>query len=140
MAIFTIFTNNNSEFMETMKSFKTFKSEIDKKCENVPIWLIKHLYKRYTLNRTINQIIKKRLMKKWRLIDIREYRKEGWFEICQPSWQVYYHKYGEEGRRKCSLLEKLQILGTAIWGACHGMKFSSKLMLSARILILFIAQ
>ena len=79
-------------------------------------------------------------MKKWRLIDIREYRKEGWFEICQPSWQVYYHKYGEEGRRKCSLLEKLQILGTAIWGACHGMKFSSKLMLSARILILFIAQ
>ena len=47
--------------METMKSFKTFKSEIDKKCENVPIWFIKHLYKRYTLNRTINQIIKKDL-------------------------------------------------------------------------------
>ena len=76
-------------------------------------------------------------MKKERLIEL---RKKGWFEICQPDWQVYYHRYGEEDRRKCSLLEKLQILGTAIWRTNQGMKFSSKLILSARILILFIAQ
>lgn len=53
--------NNNSEFMETIKSFKTFKSEIEKDFKNVPEWFIKHLYKRYTLNRTINQIIKRAL-------------------------------------------------------------------------------
>ena len=47
--------------METIKSFKTFKSEIEKDFKNVPEWFIKHLYKRYTLNRTINQIIKKAL-------------------------------------------------------------------------------
>lgn len=45
--------------METIKSFKTFKSEIEKEFKNVPKWFIKHMYKRYTLNRIINNIIEK---------------------------------------------------------------------------------
>lgn len=78
-------------------------------------------------------------MKDRRILQTNEYTNNGWYEICQPSWRVFYHKYGEEGRRKCNPIERLLIVFDLIWNS-QGMKFSSRFMLSARILILFIAQ
>lgn len=79
-------------------------------------------------------------MKKWRLINIREYRKEGWFEIRPPQWEVYYHKYGSEETKKCNLITRLHVSLGTIWLYQGEMLFLSRLILSARILILLLAQ
>lgn len=80
-------------------------------------------------------------MKKRRLIDIREYTKEGWYELRPPLFNVHYHKYGSEETTKCSLIKRLQVaLGCIMLYDKEPISPSRRLKLCARVFILILAQ
>lgn len=80
-------------------------------------------------------------MTKWRLINIIEYRKEGWYELRPPLFNVHYHKYGSDETKKCSLIKRLQVaLGSIMLYDKEPISPSRRLKLCARVFILILAQ